>query len=769
MRKSHCQSKSFSSECALLCLSVFVLVTPLLGAPYQGPGTRKMAERLEQIARESRATNNIFMNLERAELLRAQLDRALASPDSPDKAARVLTLQSRYATELLLAGKTPESIAEFTRLEQVMSGGAHFGRQNVSSLRFWLALAHLRLAEQENCQAHHTAESCLMPIREGGVHQLQAGSRTAIRYLTEQLKDVPDDLRARWLLNLAYMTVGEYPDTVPAQWRIPPKAFESDYDIKRFPDVAHPLGLDLNDLAGGVVMDDFDNDGFLDLMISSWGLRDQLRLFRNNGDGTFRERTDEAGLRGELGGLNLFSADYNNDGQIDVLVTRGAWFGSEGHHPNSLLRNNGNGTFDDVTEAAGLLSFHPTQAVTWFDFNHDGWLDVFIGNETTPGDTNRCELFRNNGNGTFTECAAEVGVDALGYVKAVASGDYNNDGWPDLYLSCRGQPNFLFRNDGPQTPSKDPKGRWKFTNVAAEAGVTEPRYSFPCWFFDYDNDGWLDIFVAGFAIRSVGDIAADYLGLPHTAERARLYHNNGDGTFQDVTREAGLYKVLLGMSANFGDLDNDGFLDLYLGTGDPDLSTVIPNRMFRNAGGKYFQDVTTSGGFGHIQKGHGIAFGDLDHDGDQDLYVSIGGAYAGDFYWNVLFENPGHRNHWLKLQLIGVKSNRSAIGARIKVTVETAAGPRTIYKTVNTGGSFGASPLRQEIGLGQARAITEVEILWPASGTKQVFKNLQLDHCYVVREGEATTAVIQLKPFPLAGPKGTADHGHERNQTRAPR
>src|SRR5205809_6861898 len=153
----------------------------------------------------------------------------------------------------------------------------------------------------------------------------------------------------------------------------------------------------------------------------------------------------------ETGERNIVQTDYNSEGWPDVLVLRGAWFGLEGHYPLSLLRNNGNGTFDDVTEETGLLRFHPTQAAAWFDYNNDGWLDLFIGNETTPGDTNRCELFRNNGDGTFTECAEACGITALGLIKAVHSGDYDNDGLPDLYISCRGQPNYLYHNDGPQS------------------------------------------------------------------------------------------------------------------------------------------------------------------------------------------------------------------------------------------------------------------------------------------------------------------------------
>src|SRR5690606_28194883 len=212
------------------------------------------------------------------------------------------------------------------------------------------------------------------------------------------------------------------------------------------------------------------------------------------------------------------------------------------------------------------------------------------------------------------ECAEEAGVDIVGFVKGVVSGDFNNDGRPDLYLSRLDGANHLLRNDGPAAGDG-----WRFTETAAAAGVAEPFRSFTGWFWDYDQDGWEDLFVAGYNVQDAGDVAADYLGLPHTGERARLYRNRGDGTFGDASREAGLDRLLHTMGGNHGDLDNDGWPDLYLGTGDPDFTTLVPNRMFRNAGGVRFQDVTTSGGFGQLQKGHGIAFADLDNDGDQDI------------------------------------------------------------------------------------------------------------------------------------------------------
>jgi hypothetical protein len=672
-----------------------------------------------------------------------------------------LYLQPRLAMSLLQSGESEPALQEFDKYEQSLKElGYQVDPQTQSFLDISRAACYLRLGEQENCVSNHNADSCLLPIRGGGVHQLQRGSRAAIDILSQHLKQFPNDLRARWLVNLAYMTVGEYPDKVPHDWLIPPKAFESDYDIKRFPDVAEAVGLDVDGLAGGCIVEDFDGDGYLDVMLSDWSLNGQLRYFRNNGDGTFTERTREAGLTGLVGGLNMVQTDYNNDGRPDVFILRGGWLGVGGHQPRSLLKNNGDGTFEDVTEKAGLISMHPTQAAAWFDFNGDGWLDLFIGCESTPKDPNRCELYRNNGDGTFTECAIESGINVTQFIKAVAAGDYNNDGRPDLYLSNLNGPNLLFRNDGPAGSGSGPKARWKFTEMAQQAGVTEPRHSFPCWFWDYNNDGYLDIFVCGFFIRDVGDVAADYLGLPNPGERPKLYRNNGDGTFTDVTAQVGLNKVLVAMGANFGDLDNDGWLDFYLGGGNFDVTTLVPNRMFRNAEGKFFQDVTTSGDFGNIRKGHGVAFADFNNDGNQDVFIKMGGAYVGDHFHTSLFLNPGHGNRWVTLKLEGVSSNRVAIGARIRVIVDTAQGERSIYKTVVSGGSFGSSPLRQEIGLGQAKSIRAVEIFWPVTGKTQRLAGLEMDHFYRITEGQADAVMWNLKSFAVNA-TGGGHHHHE--------
>ncbi|MBI2501949.1 MAG: CRTAC1 family protein [Candidatus Latescibacteria bacterium] len=710
-----------------------------------------MAARLAQIAREQDVAVNYFLNGARVEYYRNQ-----KPPADPLKR---LEFDANLAKELLYAGQTEEAIALFRK---VQPQAERYRLKSKPSIEEMLALSYLRLGGQDNCMLQHNPHSCVFPIAGEGIYKNQRGPRQAIPAYTALLEKDPADLASRWLLNIAYMSVGEYPQGVPPQWLIPPQTFASDYDIKYFPDIAPSLGLDLLSLAGAAMLEDFDGDGFLDLMVSAWGFNDQLRYFHNQGDGTFAERTEEAGLTGIVGGLNMNQADYDNDGDPDVLVLRGAWFGEQGRIPNSLLRNNGDNTFEDVTEAAGLLSFHPTQTAAWGDYDNDGRLDLFIGNETMPNSPRErfhpCELYHNEGQGRFREVARENGLAVVGFVKGVAWADYDNDGDQDLYLSRFTEPNLLFRNEG-----SDGQGRWRFAEVSRQAGVSLPLRSFPTWFFDYDNDGWEDLFVAGYETivgwAIVQDVVADYLGLPTEAEPCKLYHNRGDGTFVDLSQQAQVSKVIYTMGCNFGDLDNDGWLDFYLSTGNPDFRSMMPNRMFRNAGGQFFQDVTTAGGFGHLQKGHGVSFGDLDNDGDQDLYAVLGGAYTGDLFQNVLFENPGHGNHWITLKLEGVQSNRAGIGARIRVRVAEPQGMRDIRLTVGTGASFGANSLQQEIGLGQATAIEEIEVRWP-SGEVQHFSEVEMDHFYQIREDRDERVPLQRRQFSLTASGGDMHAQH---------
>ncbi|MEE8522338.1 MAG: CRTAC1 family protein [Thermoanaerobaculia bacterium] len=761
------ESTNLLTAAALLVALSVTAGAPAAAQQADADGTRRMAARLAELHRTTDLRFNTFANGRRLQMVSS-----FPEPPSPRDQVGYLFMKGR---EQLLAGFSAEAVESYERILKLISEteGLPFDANAVRNMRDSLALAYLRLGEQENCVAQHNIDRCLMPIREAGVHSETRGSRAAIEVYTQLLRQSPGDLGHRWLLNIAYMTLGEYPGKVPPEWRIPPAAFESDAELPRFYDVAPRLGLDVFGLSGGSIMDDFDRDGYLDIMASAFGLDEQIRLFVNNRDGTFSDRTEEAGLTGITGGLNIIQADVDNDGWLDVLVLRGAWLQEAGRHPNSLLKNLGVGagggvSFADVTEEAGLLTLHPTQTAAWGDYDDDGWIDLFIGNESVNESVHPVELFHNDGPGddgkvTFTEVSRQAGIDLAAYVKGTAWGDVDNDGRIDLYVSVLGARNFLYHNRGPRAG-----GGWSFAEVAMTAGVTEPVSSFPTWMWDYDNDGWLDIFVSGYR-GSIADVAAEYLGKPYpNAEIPRLYRNAGSGevAFSEVARDSGLDTILMTMGTNFGDLDSDGFLDFYAGTGDTELKSLMPNRMFLNVGGRRFQDVTTAGGFGHLQKGHGVAFGDLDHDGDQDVYAVMGGAHSGDGFYNVLFENPGNGNRWIGLDLEGVAANRAAIGARIEVKVRAGGtaddvAERSIYATVGSGGSFGASSLREEIGLGDAAGIVAVEIAWPGGTEVQRIEDLGLDRFYRIRQGDAEAVLLDLKSFELGGANGgEAGHVH---------
>jgi hypothetical protein len=227
-----------------------------------------------------------------------------------------------------------------------------------------------------------------------------------------------------------------------------------------------------------------------------------------------------------------------------------------------------------------------------------------------------------------------------------------------------------------------------------------------------------------------------------------LYKNNQDGTFTNVSEYVGLTRKAFAMGSNFGDIDNDGYLDIYLGTGNPDLESIVPNKLYKNIGGERFVDVTAPARVGHLQKGHAISFADVDNDGDQDIYIELGGAYKGDAFHNSFYMNPNQdeRNGWIVLDLVGTKVNRSAIGSRIKVTFTEDGKKRSVYRDVNSGGSFGASPLRQEIGIGRAKKIDEIEIHWHP-GTKQIFRNIQPNQFLRIIEGNDTTEKSKIKMF----------------------
>ena len=609
-------------------------------------------------------------------------------------------------------------------------------------IAFLLGMSHMRLAETQNCCLQPVRESCIMPFAPEAVHPDTYGAEQAIKWFTVVLESPGVDANMRlgavWLINVAYMALGRYPDDVPEAFLIPEKAFESDIPFPRFENVASALGVDSFNLSGGAVVDDFDNDDDLDILTTTWNVGGPMHYFRNNSDGSFTDVTDTTNLEGITGGLNMMPADYDNDGDLDVLIMRGAWLGKQGKHPNSLLQNDGNAVFTDVAFDAGLCEEHfATHMAGWADFDNDGDVDLYVANEFDAD-----QLFRNNGDGTFTDITEEAGVGNEYYPKGVTWGDIDGDHLPDLCVSNYRSENRLYHNNGDGT----------FTDIAMMAGVDGPKESFPAWFWDMNNDGNLDLFIASYN-GNASFVAGYHLGQRTGYELPGLFRGDGQGRFTQMAGPAGLTAPIYPMGANFGDLNGDGFLDFYLGTGDPSYASIVPNQMYVNDGGERFLDVTMAGGFGHLQKGHGIALADLDHDGDVDVFEQMGGAYPGDRFYDALYENPGFEGHHaLTVKLVGVKTNRSAIGARIHLVVRDADGAsRSIYRHVNSGGSFGANPMRQTIGLGKATGIERMDVLWPTTGETQTFEDVAMDQFIRITEGSDAIERIEVKVFKLGG------------------
>jgi hypothetical protein len=683
-------------------------------------------------------------------VLQAEFDQVRLRFRAPkEEVAAAAQLLHRIGLLHLYEGRYPEAAACFQRALE-LGRPSDFSTQDRAQRMALLGICSMRQGEADNRTDSVGHSSDDPQIRRETVQGRQAGAQEAIRRFSAYLAEWPDDLRVRWLMNLAYMELGAYPDHVPNEYLIPIDRSASEVDIGRFEDVAPPVGLTARgpNPAGGSVFDDFDGDGLPDLFTTALDATRGASLFLNRGGVTFEDRSIPAGLAEQVYARNAVAADYDNDGDLDVLLLRGA---GEAPLRLSLLANRGDGRFEDVTLASGLAEPIATGSAAWGDYDDDGRLDLFVCGEFTPSGggagaappdpRNRCRLYHNRGDGTFVDVAGVAGVLNERCAQGAAWGDYDDDGRLDLYVSNREGPGRLYHNEGDGT----------FRDRAPALGVTGPSDGSACWFWDYDNDGRLDLYV-GDGRASLADIAAAALGRPTgDAGHPRLYRNLGTDGFREVARDVGLDLPLAAIGCNFADLDNDGFLDIYVGNGGRSVSGLVPNRMFWNQGGRRFVDVTTSSGTGSLLKGNSVSFADWDADGDLDLFVESGGVVPGDPSQNLLYRNPGHGRHCLKLSLVGTRTNRAAIGARIRVDVTSPDGRiRSIHRTVGTNSTSGGNGLVESIGLLDATRVATLTVRWPTSRTTQTFRDLDADQVIEIVEGRDSYRALGRLPSPVA-------------------
>jgi tetratricopeptide (TPR) repeat protein len=497
-----------------------------------------------------------------------------------------------------------------------------------------------------------------------------------------------------------------------------PKVDPANPPMLAFQEVAQEKGLLRLNGNGTCGWGDIDGDGDQDLIVS--GSATFVTAYRNDG-GTFSDFTKEVGLSGVPSGYSLNLVDYDNDGAPDLFMAMNGWNGPM----KDQLFHNERGRFVNVSKHSGLDDPGSGFVSLWGDLDNDGWLDVVIANGVLK-EGSVPQIYRNNRNGTFINVTATAGLNEPASFGAIglALGDYDKDGRLDIFINgLNDGPNRLYHNDG----------SWRFTDVTRKAGVAQaPHNGFVAFFLDYNNDGWPDLLTTSLA---PWDIVAEALKLRPKAlhpDASRLFRNNGNGTFTDVTMEAKLYYPMGTMGAGVADLDNDGHIDLYFGTGDPQITRLEPNRFFRNNGDGTFIDFTRYVGFQRPgNKGHGVGFIDLDEDGDLEIFAQLGGHYPGDHAYNAFYMNQkGNRNRWLEVDLRGVKSNRSGIGAQLTVK----AGGLIVYREVKGSEGFGAtSPYRQHFGLGKAATVDSLEIRWP-SGITQRFTSIEANQIISVAE-----------------------------------
>lgn len=515
------------------------------------------------------------------------------------------------------------------------------------------------------------------------------------------------------------------------------------------------ISINREEFGPGICVADFDGDGWQDLYfvngrdLYNRGISVRNALYHNNRDGTFTDVTDKAGVPGTGYGLGCVWGDYDNDGFPDLFVTQ--------YGRNVLYHNNHDGTFTDVTDRAGVAGlesgtlFH--SGATFFDYDRDGYLDLYVGGYVAlePDGPRYCNigsvrsscpptayrgtadaLYHNNRDGTFTNVTKVANIyQPHGKNLSVGAADYDNDGWPDLFVANDSLEAYLYHNEHNQT----------FQEMGAPSGMAygangRIMAAMCISLGDYDNDGWLDLYISDFQGSS-----------------DHLWHNDGKGNFDEVSDEAGITGPthdVLSFGGGFFDYDNDGWLDLFIANGHvyPEIEQASPgthykqiNSLFHNQGnGKFLETGKLTGIAAQPpHAGRGVAFVDFDNDGFVDILVANNGDPP------LLLHNGGNRNHFLNFKLVGTTSNRDALGARVRVV---SAGLSQIREIAGGGSYLSQSDLRANFGLGKSTHAERVEIRWP-SGKSQVFHDTEADKFYLVEEG-----LDQLKPQQFA--KSTA-------------
>jgi len=576
--------------------------------------------------------------------------------------------------------------------------------------RFAEAVEHLNRAAADDLTLRSSA------LHEAGVALFFSGQYAeAADSESKALAANNENARARYWLWLAAQKLGGYPAAIPAAHHMEMKTGHAKATVV-YEDIAERVGLDKTSGGRSIVVFDYNNDGLLDVAIAC--AHGGTSLYRNNGNGTFSDVSVESGLYHGVNGFGMAAGDYNNSGYPSLCIVRMGFFGGM----IELWRNNGDGTFTDVSVESGISAWAPSFTCSWVDYDCDGKLDLFVCTNVGGVFDRKVQhkLYRNNGDGTFTDVAQQGGIIAPFGAIGHSWGDYDNDGYPDLFISnALGRP-ILFHNNGDGS----------FTDVTAQAGLDVPALAFNAQWCDIDNDGWLDVIQYTWSVHEDTIHSMRTGETPRFGHPTRVFRNNRDGTFSVISPELGLTECWGSMSGNAADINNDGYLDIVLGNGGPLMDRNEPMVILENDGTR-FRNVTFSAGLPIMGKGHGINCADLFGDGRLIILCSTGGAYPGDLLTTSVFSPNRRPGNYLAVLLTGTKSNRGAVGARLKLV----AGGREQHRVINGGSNFGCLPPQQHFGLGALEHVESLEVWWP-SGAREHFTDLPVNTRVRITEGE---------------------------------
>lgn len=685
---------------------------------------------------------NYFLTEKRLPIEERMFQELIQKELTPQEMIQVYVQGIELGKEYMRNGQYLEAIKQWKNCQSYANKyKLPLGPADLNTFTYNVALAQILGGDRDNRNAGVDNKLFTLPIPKGIEVPHTEGYKAAVKLLESHLFKVSDDEDCKYLLNLAYMKLGKYPQKPFSGWRMSEDSFVDEMTIGTFREIASEIGLEAETQAGSIVVDDFDLDFDDDVLISSGGFNDSLRYFENIGNGQFVERTEDAGLSNIRGISNLSAGDINKDGLPDIYAMRGTYmgpFGKNGSLHDVVLLNR-KGRFEDITPDHMREWAAPTSMAFFRDMNMDGWLDIVAIPSTQQEGDQGVRVYYNNGKQDFTLAEDANGMEAKGDIAGAIITDFNQSSFQDSFYSIRKHQNKLYFNNGFVKKGAPQGSIWDIEEFSDDEEVISIKDAGPCVVYDANNDGWVDfINFLNFDIPpSIIMKEADPMNMKGATMTPHILVNNMGTGFIKHSLATGLDKTISVGGAAAADLNNDGTFDLILGSRCPTEMAPTQSRVFINLPAQGFKEVTTSSGMGTLYKVSAIAVSDFDKDGDNDIFMATGGNFPGERSPLLVYQNPGNDKKWLGIKLVGIRSTSSPSGIKVVINVQTDEGPQKIYYFYNIDSGFGQGSSMHVIGLNDIRSIDNVEVFWPGMSLATVYDLVKPNHHYGFVEGMA--------------------------------